>query len=423
MIEEQDRGWSSVEKYVCGECLDDYALQTFVAEHATEKKCDYCPRRSRKHPISVHMDDLLELINESIRSEWNHPNHEGIGYESAEGGYQGTVIDTWDLIHDEIGNPFIPDQLSTDIIDSLNTSGGLWCQRNYYALPPQDVLRYGWHDFTRVIKHSKRFLFSIAEEETGEFDRDDSLRPHEFLSALARVITEVDLVRSLPAGTSIYRARVHKHGENFVHASELGTPIVELSRYSNRMSPAGIPMFYGALDEQTAIAETFDSQKGTNVCITIGRFSTARDFPVVDLTKVPDVPGLFDRSKRDVRAPIRFLQHFIKDFSAPVTKDGREHIDYVPTQVVTEYIKHFYKHPVHGAPKGIFYNSARENGDVSCALFFSADQCCDKRRSWKEAVEDSSELPKWWLGLQGSGIKRLDAPPAWAISEGSTNVL
>lgn len=416
MIEEQDRGWSSVEKYVCAECLDDDALQTFVAEHATEKKCDYCSRRSRKHPISVHMDDLLELISEGIRSEWNNPDSEGIGYESAEGGYQGTVINTWELIHDEIGNPFIPEKLAADIIDSLDASGGLWCQRNYCGLASHNVLKYGWNDFTDVVKHSKRFLFSIAVEERDEFSVDDTLRPHEFLSALAKVITDVDLVRPLPSGTSIYRARVHRPEENFVRASELGTPSVEVSRFSNRMSPAGIPMFYGALDEQTAIAETFDPQKGTDASVTIGRFTTARAFPVVDLTQVPEIPNLFDRSRRDVRAPIRFLQAFIEDFSAPVVKDGREHIDYVPTQVVTEYFRHFYRHPIHGAPKGIFYNSARERGNVSCVLFFSSEQCCDKQRSWKEAIEEFTSQPKWWLGLQKSGIKRMDVAPAWAIS-------
>jgi DNA-directed RNA polymerase subunit RPC12/RpoP len=95
LLEAQERGWSSIgDKFVCAKCFDDYALSQLVTENAAEFKCDYCGHRSRKKPIAAPMDEVMEAIDEGIRSEWGHPDDEGIIYESAEGGYQGTVIDT-----------------------------------------------------------------------------------------------------------------------------------------------------------------------------------------------------------------------------------------------------------------------------------------------------------------------------------------
>ncbi len=103
MIEEQDRGWSSLGgKCVCAKCFEDPFLSAFVSENAVEHKCDYCGRKSRKKPIAVEIDNVMEVINEGIRSEWGHPDNEGVAYETREGGYQGEVLNTYELIHEKL---------------------------------------------------------------------------------------------------------------------------------------------------------------------------------------------------------------------------------------------------------------------------------------------------------------------------------
>ena len=64
------------------------------------------------------------------------------------------------------------------------------------------------------------------------------------------------------------------------------------ARSSNRMSPAGIPMFYGADDAETAIAETYTPTPGEPATVTVAKFETARDALVVDLTVVAEFPEL-----------------------------------------------------------------------------------------------------------------------------------
>lgn len=244
MIEEQDRGWSSLgDKYVCAKCFEDAALAAFVSKNAVEHKCDYCGRKSKKKPIGVDIDKVMEVINEGIRSEWGHPDNEGVAYESAEGGYQGKVLDTYDLIHDELGNPFANDKLADDVTSSFTRQGALWCQRDFYGLLPQEVLRYGWEKFVSVVKYSKRYLFSKDMGEMDLWGRDEELPPGKFLERFGEIITQISLVRNLKSGTRIYRVRVHDPKETFRAAANLGTPSAENALFSNRMSPAGIPMF------------------------------------------------------------------------------------------------------------------------------------------------------------------------------------
>jgi hypothetical protein len=59
------------------------------------------------------------------------------------------------------------------------------------------------------------------------------------------------LTAEMEPNVKLWRARPHDAHEEVAPAAELGTTPVSKSR-SNRMSPAGIPMFYCAFDERTA---------------------------------------------------------------------------------------------------------------------------------------------------------------------------
>jgi RES domain-containing protein len=142
----------------------------------------------------------------------------------------------------------------------------------------------------------------------------------------------------------------------------VGTVPRKKAIFSNRMSPAGIPMFYGAEDEATAIAETYTPSPGTPAVVTVGKFRTARPAWVVDLTALPPFPSLFDQERRHLRGPLRFLRAFVKDLSKPIKKDGREHIGYVPTQIVTDYLRHVFRTETGHRARGVIFPSTRKKG-------------------------------------------------------------
>ena len=407
MIEEQSRGWSSVDKRVCDKCLNDYALAKFVKDRATEKKCDYCGRASKERPIAVPVDDVMPEISDGIRSEWEHPDDVGMPYESAEGGYQGTVIDSYELINDELWDIFTNESLREDIAGAFEAQGAMWCDKYLWSLPPEEALRSGWKEFVKVVKHNVRYLFLRAPDDLSEYRGYEEIPPSLFLDRLGEVVQEAGLVTVLPRGTRIFRARVHAIDKTLQTASELGPPPIEKANYSNRMSPAGIPMFYGAFDRETAIRETYDGSNEREVIVTTAEFETARDFPVLDLTRLPDLPSIFDSPNRDKRPGILFLQDFAEDLSKRIMKDGREHIEYVPTQVVTEYFRHVFASSEFGSLKGLLYPSAQGSPGKCSVLFFKAEDCCDVAPGWTSAKKEfGPELPKFWLGLNPDSLTR-----------------
>lgn len=144
-------------------------------------------------------------------------------------------------------------------------------------------------------------------------------------------------------------------------------------------------MFYGALDEQTAILETFEESAGAGKELTIAVFKPDRTLRLLDLTDLPMAPSQFDEENWHLRKPIAFLRGFVADLRKPTSRDGMEHVDYVPTQVVTEYVRHRLRW-VDGQPvDGIAFQSSRPGGRTSVVLFADRAACGPRpdRKSWE----------------------------------------
>jgi hypothetical protein len=174
------------------------------------------------------------------------------------------------------------------------------------------------------------------------------------------------------------------------NAAQLGPPPREFASNS-RMSPAGITMFYGSDDIATAVAEigAHSSQRHA----ILGQFETTRDLTLLNLTDLPRVPSLYtDAGRTPKRYDLIFLHSFAADLGKPIALDGREHIEYVPTQVVTEYLRYVSTNAV----DGILYRSAQNNG-VCCVLFCDATNCIDPGQTPDRFTEP-------WLQLHPDSI-------------------
>jgi hypothetical protein len=376
-LQEWEQGWSFVDSdlAVCAKCFIDEAIKEFITEEATEKKCSYCKRRS-KSSIAISMNDVLELIGESLRYEYNDPDNEGIPVEGGE--YVFDNMDTREVFS-EIDTITDNDDVFEEIIDAFGDSA--WVKKPFFVPSEDDELRYGWRDFVKAVKHQRRYLFLRPKRKKGV--PSGGLTPDKMLDRIGAVVSEVGLVREMDGGTRWFRARQHVPAKRYTSAIDLGTAPRKYARTSNRMSPAGIPMFYGASDRATAIAETYTPTPGTPTVVTVGTFETARDMSVVDLTDLPPVPSLFDRNRRHLRSGISFLRDFTEDVAKPIKRDGREHIEYVPTQIVTEYFRHIFRTETGGRAKGVVYKSSRNGQGKCCVLFVRNRGCCDYAPGWQ----------------------------------------
>lgn len=362
-IEEQ-RFLSPGNKHVCADCFSDYAIIGFIRNEGDLGQCDYCNRIT----VVAHIEDVFNFILDGIESEWGHPEN-SVGWSSEEGGWMGAkVLDSHELI-DELELEFHQSSLRNDFVRAIMDQQ--WCKDDPYAGEEYEEVISQWEYFSQQVKYKSRYVFYRMENANylNEF-----VEPYEVLDYIGRAIQKLGLVKEL-ATEPIFRARLHKDNENYTQAEELGPPPIERCIYSNRMSPAGIPMFYGAFNAKTAFDETVSLKDDLQTRATIGQFKLVKPIKVVNLTQLPAVPSLFDEEQRTWRQSIFFLREFIDDLSKPIIKDGREHIDYVPTQIVTEYIRHIFKLENGTKICGIVYPSSRDTNGKACVLFADQANC------------------------------------------------
>jgi hypothetical protein len=175
---------------------------------------------------------------------------------------------------------------------------------------------------------------------------------------------------------------------------DLGPPSFNRAS-SSRMSPVGIPVFYGSIERETAIKEiigksTEEKQNECEKIITVGKWKTLQEFRVLDFARLPSMPSLFDDEMRKYRDTISFLESFSDEISQPMNNCFKE-IEYIPTQVFTEYIKYLYKDRENKGIDGILYKSTVRDDGVNCVLFLMNNDCCDRVKSNRFEYIDSDQ--------------------------------
>lgn len=366
-IEEDEQGWHYIDdRSVCSDCLTDEALKAVVQAHLTEPSCSYCGRRVHS-PIAADLNEVLAAVGRGLFAEWSLAERELF---RDEGEYVGQTWDTYELF-DHIGWPTEDEKLQDDLV--LAFSDNLWCELNPFQLTPDEALAAGWNEFKELVTTKSRYLFLMAPDDS-DLRGYQEIAPADMLRALGRALETADVTRVLPRGSHLWRARVHQADEKLRSAKSLGSPVV--ARYSNRMSPAGISFFYGALERETAIAEVADRLDSDTPWATVARFLASDDLRLLDLAGLPEVPSLFDEDHRHRRAALMFLRGFADDIARPVQPERLEHVEYVPTQIVTEFVR------LHLAAQqrqydGVIYRSARNPNGRNVALFFDHTHCYD----------------------------------------------
>ena len=374
-MEAEDRGWyDGPDRFVCAECADDEFLAAMVEAELVEPECDYCGAVSPDGtPIAAPVGVLIAGVGRAVNWYWTDPAEE-LPYESREGGYQGEVIDSADLLAHHIGVSW-EEALLYDVAGCLANEH--WCKRDYFTLEQDDRLRHGWRKFEQTTKHRSRYAALLPPLKSDEFVHPDDVPTDTMLGEVANCIHVSGLITTLPVSTTFFRARVHSPTETLNTATDLGAPRPDQAMYANRMSAAGIAVFYGAMEEQTALIETFDPRKRKRRVATTARFESLRDVRVLNLCDLPAIPSYFDIDNETRRYATIFLYRFAVAVSEPTTKDGREHIDYVPTQIFAEYIRHRLKVAGGGDIHGIMYPSAQAPGGRCCALFCDQSACVE----------------------------------------------
>lgn len=341
---------------VCAKCFDDTDLNQMIRRHDGLPGCSFCDQDDAP---TIPFGLVAGYIKLTILKYYSRAIDE-LPHDGGEGGYQAWNIDTYDLIRSELGLELprnANNHLFREIVDYIGDE--IWCKYDWLVLDPDASLRFSWDEFCEIVKHQRRYFFHNKGSEDAF--HPDLRSPLQLLTEVCRLVEKQNLIRTEAAGYTLYRARPRTEvAERHTTPASLGPPPQNVIQ-SNRMNPPGIPMFYGADLISLAVAET------RNTIVSIGRFEALRPLRILDLANLPPVAGLFSDAERVDRLKLSFLRQFASIILQPVPRDDRVHIDYIPTQIFTEFLRDFDFED--GPIDGLRYRSATGEEGTNVVLF------------------------------------------------------
>ncbi|WP_157792552.1 HEPN-associated N-terminal domain-containing protein [Thiomicrospira microaerophila] len=353
MIEAQERGWRHSSHHVCKNCIEEDFLSVLANRFASpQNTCSFCGEND-----AAPLDDLMPFIIGAIGRSYNEPSASGMPLEYMKEAFECTS--TEEVLYN------LGIEGGSDFIDVLveNIENDCWADAPdgyFFNSHKHEYWQYSWQHFCNLVKHQKRYFFHF--EEGDEYD-SENMSPTTMLARISDAIHDSALIKTISAPEQkVYRARIKTNGWELAE-EELRQPPNELAN-AGRMNPAGIGFFYAAENEETAIKE---------VCrqiaeVAVAEFIIPNKLTFLDLTELPVLPSVFEENAYQQRQYILFLKGFICDITKPITKDGKEHIEYVPTQIVSELFANYLK--IDDAPiDGIRFPSSVDQGAVNWVLF------------------------------------------------------
>jgi len=177
----------------------------------------------------------------------------------------------------------------------------------------KELNRADWDTFCKLVKYKRRYFFHNIKVQANPFLYGQSV-VEETATRLCKYVFV------LKKDTSLFRCRPEpKNFETSIHSKELGPPPPTSAR-ANRMSAAGISMFYFAESKDTALLETADRPGEFG----IAEFRINRDLALIDLADLDQI---------DDKQFVEFLNAVVTDMTKPIKRDDRVHVEYIPTQI------------------------------------------------------------------------------------------
>jgi RES domain-containing protein len=359
LLEDEERGWSEVDKFVCAACVEDDYLKDVILAATSSRMCSYCGTVSGEE-IAAPFSAVMECVASTVTRYFCEPTAAGMPWDD------GPLFESRDTADILAGLPLnCNDELFEDIARAFHNDGwtpaanGHWASSHY-----SDVLHDSWSSFVSIVQHNTRFFFNFAVSPSWAGTQE--IPPQQMLSTLGELVRSLGLVRQLEPGTPLFRARERPaHADWTADASTMSAPPSDLAS-AGRMNPAGISYLYTSLDPATALSEVLSKPPMT---FALATFQTTQSLAVLDLTSFPPYPSIFDSARYDELEGLAFLHRFAEEISRPVGKDRRDHVEYVPSQVVSEYFALVHRDTESKGLDGILYPSAVRQSGENLVLF------------------------------------------------------
>ena len=352
------------DKNVCAEHFEDPYLQIYINDNGHSGKCSYCGKRNTKVLSMRYFIDFIKnklsqrlcpLDNANlplVSSYYDDEDEEIPGFSRAGCYVVPDSAERYESVLDLMDNYslYTSDEcLNEDISSCFNCDE--WTRNDVFEEDLDEELSYGWNNFIKMVKHQKRYTFF----QDPHFIRQEEWKD-DIMTEINKLCSNV-LVSKLPSRIPIFRGRPNETGTPRTSFKDLTAPPVEYAK-ENRMSATGISMFYGALDPDTPVEEIRNYEPGA--VIDLGEFILKKELVVIDLFKIPERLSFW---MPQYYLEYKFLKKFHSEITKPITKNPG--IEYVPTQIFTEYIRFMSNKHI----DGIIYKSSL-TGKKNIVLFY-----------------------------------------------------
>lgn len=339
-------------KYVCERHFSDPYINEMILRSGTNGCCSYCGRKGRVRDmydlgrdmmwkITLYYSDIDDANLFLASDFYDDDDEEILGFKRV-GPYvvplENEVYNSVEEFVTALDLVTANDVLNDDI--AIMFGAKQWISRDFYEENQTKHLSILWGKFCKEVTTHRRFTFLA----TPEYEGADNI-----LDRLNNIIKEQKLCVLLPRGTELYRARKIKNPKKSYSFEDITSPPNE-SAFPNRMSPAGVSMFYASFDDQTPMHECVGEDAPVMI---VGKFKTIKDLHVIDLTKIPNNSFWMKGWQEN-----RFLHQFNEEITKPTDIADKNHLQYIPTQIITEYFRYMFQNDDYHID-GIIYGSAK----------------------------------------------------------------
>ena len=332
--------------YVCHDCIGDKVLAEQVEKRRNRAKCSYC---SSKKPTEA-MAELSSRIHQVVKEHYE-PNPIFLQTPSDErtDGFlsycSDNFFDTKTVIAEVAKlDPQIADDVREFLFSlfakDVNASVAGYNPYHPHMLYQEregdpSEFRLAWWEFKNEIQHRARFFSTTATDRLGEiFAELDSLSSW-WVGPAIREIKPGDIGSRFWRGRTFYSGPEMEEVPN-TPAQEIGPPPESKAR-AGRMNADGIPVFYGALEKKTCLAE---------IRAPVGSFVVLGEFELLSQVRILDLRTMlisewevshFDPKYSENRSREKFLREWVDEISRPVMPHD-EAREYLASQAVADYL-------------------------------------------------------------------------------------
>ena len=358
--------------YVCYECVGDDHLKEEIRREGHERECHFCGKTQKAWPLDELAGRIQGVIEQHFQITPSDPSEEGLPYDKdidweRRGEPVADVIAEIAELEPELAEAVrdrISDQTSWDAHDG-GYEDPFGSDTHYEeGRPDTGNFHESWWFFRQEIKTRSRFFGRLAQQALDEIFGDlASLKTWQGTPAIKQILPTDE-------HRFFHRARI-AYSESELReiltapVKKLGPPPSRLAR-AGRMNAAGISVFYGAIEDETCIAE---ARAPVGSYVVLGRFELIKPVRILDLdvlTKVVTEGSWFhpEFTTRSNRAA--FLRRLAAEISQPIMPRDEE-FEYLPTQAVSEYLASC----VEPHLDGIIFHSAQTAGEGRNVVLFN----------------------------------------------------